>query len=283
MKLQKIFLTLYLTASHVFAGNVPRCIDLHENTESFYIEYLKGSRTCTWAGRKDTSYRCSAYDEVPVNCPHTCGVKCLSETPSESPSTSLSPTSSPTVYPSHAPSLSPSDLIMCEERVDNPEKFFVEGTRGTQMKSCDWAGRKEDAQRCDLEVVRRNCQVTCNIPCNEKPEPANFAQSNEGPVTPKDSFPYDIVFITIGSVAAAVIIALVFYKRKEWFPSNLEHHDRDTQVDTEKKDDALEFDETDDAADDGYNLDWCGWGSTPSTKPTQSEMKKNGESGIQSV
>jgi hypothetical protein len=283
MKLQQIILILYLTASHAFAKNVPRCIDLIENTESFYIEYLQGNRTCAWAGRRDKSWRCSSYDEVPLNCPHTCGVECLSEPPSETPSTSLFPTSSPTTNPTQSPTLSPTDLVDCEKRVDNPEKFLVEGTMGNELRSCEWAGRKNEEQRCDLEIVRRNCQVTCNIPCHERAEPANFAQSNEQPVTKKDSFPYDVVFITIGSVAIVVIIALVFHKRKEWFPSNFDHRDRSEQADSDKKSDALEFDETDDAADDGYNVDWCGWGATPSTNPKMSETNKRSDSGIQHV
>lgn len=279
MNLQQIFLALYLTVSSVFATDLPRCIDLQDNTEPFFVKYLNGTRTCTWAGRQNTDNRCFNFDEVTANCPKTCTKDCLSEPPSEAPSVSLSPTVSPTAHPTRLPSSSPSDFVMCDERVDNQERFYIEGTLG--MRLCDWVSRNNTETRCQMEDVRRNCQLTCNIPCNERPEPANFAQSNEGPPSPKEKFPYDIVFITIGSVALVVVVSLVIYKRKEWFASKFDQNDRGTQVFEDDKNNApLEFDETDDAVD----ADWCGWGAAPNrTNLQQPEKEMKSKVGAQSV
>jgi hypothetical protein len=269
MKIIQAIITLHLAALPTAAKDIPKCTDLVDNTNPFFVDFFKRNRTCDWVGRRDTSYRCSAYDEVPGNCSRTCTLDCLSDSPSIAPSLSMSPTFSPTSLPTQSPSLSPSDFLFCDEREDNPEDFFVEGTTGNQYKSCEWAVYKQN--KCSLEVVRRNCQVTCNIPCYERPEPAPFAESNTGPSPRKESFPYDIVFITIGSLAMVTIIVFVIYKRKDWFPKQ---KIESREIENEKKSEALAFDETDDVVDDGY-IDWCGWGVKPNTNAKNSETNRN--------
>lgn len=79
--------------------------------ERFSVQGLSETKTCVWAARQATPFRCRTFPEVAEHCPKTCGLctsKSSKSAKSENPS-SL-PTNSPSEIPSDVPSSAPSKL-----------------------------------------------------------------------------------------------------------------------------------------------------------------------------
>mmetsp|Transcript_198 Transcript_198/g.300 ORF Transcript_198/g.300 Transcript_198/m.300 type:complete len:365 (-) Transcript_198:4715-5809(-) len=171
--------TICALGNPVLADSLPKCADLRDSTERFYVELLSGRRSCKWVSRRDTIFRCNTYDETPQNCPLACNVECQTDEPSLSPSVSLSPSFSPSASPSVAPSLPPTDFPFCEDLEDTTERFYVEGTNGKGMRLCDWAKRRNTSERCQREVVREQCQIICNTPCRNRSDSPTLTPTKE--------------------------------------------------------------------------------------------------------
>lgn len=253
MKLLSITL-VYLSAPFIVAHSMPKCSDLSDNEGKFVVDGFEQDKACDWAARQDTIFRCFDNSEVLENCPITCKVPCHTEIPSASPSTS---------FPSLAPSSSPTDFILCENKVDSAERFSVPGTQGGETRSCDWASRMDTTFRCSFEPVPRNCPLTCDLPCRdavveepEEPREDGVSSIIETPKMKSESFPYAAVFGSMGAIAGLALIAFITQRKFFSKDSNapLEQHNLNP----------LEFDEADDAVDEGYNSALCGWGSTAS-------------------
>jgi len=58
-------------------------------------------------------------------------------------------------------------LPNCDDLADSISRFYINGTYGSEMKFCDWAGRNytNPVDRCDTAVVRETCPVTCKVEC----------------------------------------------------------------------------------------------------------------------
>lgn len=188
--------------------DLPKCSDLSDSTDRFYVELLSDVKSCEWARRTDTWWRCFRYTEVETNCPQTCEVKCSSDEPSQSPSLSPSPTTAPTDFP------------FCEDLEDVDVKFYVEGTAGNEMRSCDWVKRRNTSSRCQIEVARQNCAVVCNTPCrnrNYSPSIApttadlNIGGINEIIQTDNRSVRRRRILIGCGVGGALLIVGIAFY------------------------------------------------------------------------
>lgn len=259
MKLLSITL-VYLSAPFIAAHSMPKCSDLSDNEEKFgiVIDKFDEEKNCDWAAKKDTIFKCDEHSEVKENCPITCKVPCHSEIPSASPSTS---------FPSLAPSSSPTDFMLCENKVDSTERFSVPGTNGGETRSCDWASRQDTKYRCLSEPVRRNCPQTCDLPCRdavvEEPREDGVSSIIETPKMKSESFPYAAVFGSMGVIAGLALIAFITQKQNGSVFRNMFSKDSNTPLESHNLN-PLEFDETDDAVDEGYNSALCGWGSTAS-------------------
>ncbi|GFH48905.1 predicted protein [Chaetoceros tenuissimus] len=237
----------------VAAHSVPDCKDLVDSDGRFVVDGFLIDKTCEWAGRKDTTFRCQ-HPEVLQNCPHTCGTPCHSEAPSAAPTPEYQfPSSSPTI--SKTPTIAPSNAptpVYCE--ADSTEKFQVPGTQGTEMKSCDWAANRDTVFRCKIDEVRQNCMTLCEVPCTQKPDDDElvFAGANSGePEEKKKGFPHGVFWVSAGVVAGLALIAYATHKTE--------------QKAEEKKvkwNGELNPIKTDDApADNGYTSTWCLWGN----------------------
>jgi len=253
---------VYLSTPFIVVQSLPKCSELSDNEEKFDIEGFEIAKPCDWAARQDTIHRCFNYNEVTENCPITCKVPCLSEIPSASPSTS---------FPSLAPSSSPTDFMLCEDKVDNTERFPFPfpGTQGGETRSCNWAARMDTNLRCSYEPVRRNCPQTCDLPCRdavvEEPREDGISSIIETPETKSESFPYAAVFGSGGVIAGLALIAYITQKQDGNVMRNIFSKDSNTPLEQHNLN-PLEFDDTDDAVDEGYNSALCGWGSTASNQ-----------------
>lgn len=214
--------------------NTKLCEDLEDNTERFYVEGTLGTgmKTCKWANKINPIRRCKI-GAVQTNCPVLCRVPCehKSESPSASPSISSAPSLSmiPSDPPSEIPSSGPSKTTMpsstpsttdfCKDLEDNTGRFYVEGTQGTGMRTCQWANNINTRQRCKIDSVRVNCPVLCGIPCEFKSEspsksPAykdsEISQSNKVPAPKEPSLRIIITLSILCGVIVVVIIAASF-------------------------------------------------------------------------
>jgi hypothetical protein len=139
------------------ASTLPKCSDLADSEASFYYEGEDMETTCDWVAlafgsSEDLHWRCRT-DNVKENCPIACEVPCE--------------------RPSPTPSLSPSDVVpFCSDLADSEARFYVEGTQGNSMRTCDWVDRKDSKHwRCRTDNVKENCPIACEVPC-KRPSPA---------------------------------------------------------------------------------------------------------------
>jgi hypothetical protein len=267
---------VYLSAPFIVAHSLPKCSDLSDNEGKFVVDGFEQDKGCDWAARQDTIFRCYDNSEVLENCPITCRVPCNTEIPSASPSTSFPSLAPSTSFPSLAPSSSPTDFILCENKVDSTERFSVPGTQGGETRSCDWASRMDTTFRCSFEPVPRACPLTCDLPCRdavveepeEPPREDGFSSIIETPKVKAESFPYAIVFGSMGAVAGLALIAFVTQKKEGSVLRKIFSKDSDAPLEQHNLT-PLEFDEMEDVIDEGYNSALCGWGSTVSDQKTK--------------
>ena len=67
----------------------------------------------------------------------------------------------------------------CDEvlEFDNESRFYVEGTAGSEKRTCSWAARLNKIQRCSIKAVQINCPETCFTLCDERPTDPPSASS----------------------------------------------------------------------------------------------------------
>ena len=71
---------------------------------------------------------------------------------------------------------SSSALDECEKG-DTKERFALINNQGdTVLKSCEWAAYKNTAQRCENEIVRFQCPITCLEKCQYSPYCQNYTK-----------------------------------------------------------------------------------------------------------
>ena len=129
------------------ASTFPQCSDLVDNTETFNVTNQQGTRArpCSWVDR-DTRWQWKCRNSVvQENCPVRCRVPCKAK--------------------------------LCEDLEDNTERFYVEGTLGTGMKTCKWANKINPIRRCKIGAVQTNCPVLCRVPCEHKSESPSASPS----------------------------------------------------------------------------------------------------------
>ncbi len=128
-----------------------------DSTDRFIVEGTSGAseyRTCDWAVRFQKKARCSI-EVVRANCPVACHVPCPSSSPSLEPSTSGSPSIAPSISPTSLPSVSPT---WCDDKIGS---FLIEEGGRMVKHTCAWARRLATNMRCNNDIVRRHCPVTC--------------------------------------------------------------------------------------------------------------------------
>ena len=108
-----------------------------------------------------------------------------------------------------------SGLPKCNDLADQEGKFLVAGTRGNEMRGCNWALRKPEKQfeRCNLGVVKQNCPISCNVQCvTDKGGAVTLALQDGSEDTDTISEPL-IIALSVSFVALGAIVATVVLKR----------------------------------------------------------------------
>ncbi len=137
------------------------CIDNNQRFTVASLDHKK--RSCKWARRKATRWRCNQYAEVKYNCPRLCGeCNILS---SAAPSSFELPSSFPSLAPSDTHSSSPptEEHPWC---VDTTKRFFINSISWIRRKKdCKWAVSSKQSFRCSIDEVKQNCPRSCGN-CN---------------------------------------------------------------------------------------------------------------------
>lgn len=225
--------------------NILFCDDLEDNEDKFYVPGTRGigMKTCQWAKEGLIPSKRCKIEAVRANCPVFCRLKCAqkSDSPSIVPSTtqmpsiSRSPSTTPTISqsptisfypssipslsetPSKSPSMSPSKKMFCEDLQDNTMTFYVDGGIDTGMRSCQWASGTKMKQRCELEEVRENCPIICEIPCDlrtespsDSPIQAHFKPDIAQAIVESDvNHPSKTALLTLGIIGAVILFVVV--------------------------------------------------------------------------
>ncbi len=169
-------------------------------------------RTCDWVNRKpgnqEYPWRCRYYPEAAENCRVSCGT-CPSDSSSPTASPTKAPTSSPrTVSPTkEAPASSPSASPTISAPTpcgDNPNTFYVEGTAGNGMRSCDWVNRNPGNQeypwKCrEYPEAAENCMASCGLCLS--PTAAPTSSPTAAPTSSPTAVPTSSPTVSAGSCA----------------------------------------------------------------------------------
>jgi len=240
---------IHFAFGHGENGSLPHCDELSDDlTATIVINDDFEVNACEWAGKKDTSWRCYNNNEVDHACPITCGHECVTESPTSPPSSA------------------PSATKICDDRTDSTERFYVEELG--LNKDCDWAKAKDTPYRCRNTAVMWNCQVTCDLECvtlspTSPPQPLSFAGAQEFDEG-KNSFPFDIVFGSIGGALLIGAVAVAAHATRNKGELKTEKApSEDTNV--------VKFDEVDDKDNEEGYAGFCGFGSTAETKSKEAK------------
>jgi len=214
------------------AAHDPKCIDLVDDTEPFYVaDSTQGQvmRTCDWVDRRGTGwqYRCSTHilgDSqtriVSDNCPVSCNVPCTKEIPSVAPS--LSPTSLPTsstkdsTPPTSLPTSSTTDssppsLLRCVARTALPTSSHTDSTPPSTSPSAAPTALPTSSH---ADSTPSSASPTGYPWCEDLVD--STAKSKKGTNVEKlQRILYVIVFIAIGGVIIAAALLYAAQKRDD--------------------------------------------------------------------
>ncbi len=162
MKLQFLHLALFLA---LFQPSVQQAQTLGTKRQRRRAEVFSGK-----GSKGKTASPSSAPSPPPSVMPSSGPTATPTASPTASPSSSptASPSSSPTASPTPAPTMTSSPT----ECGDNPGRFYVPGTAGTGMRTCEWVNRMPGARttpwRCNrFPEAADNCKASCGL-CDEE-------------------------------------------------------------------------------------------------------------------